>query len=391
MKKYLKFMMLLLLLTFVTGCANFPPKTTWRLIHGYAKNDSLSAGIASRDGKFIFVGYSNSKNPYGEDDVYILKIDKWGNVLGELFPFGERDDNAQWVVETSDGGLLVVGESYSYATGISKDLYVMKYDSLGNLSWSKNFGGMDMDGGRCAIEDSEGNYVIVGWTRSFGSGNSDFYVLKLSPNGAVRWTKTWGGVNFDEANSILEVDDGYLVAGFTLSYTSGGKDVALVKFDKDGNVLWYKNYGGSKDDTASKIIKTFDGKFLIVGNTLSYGSSGDIYLLKVDGDGNLLWQRNYGGDKEDYANDIKETSDGGFIIVGATRSFGSLGLGIYLVKVDFDGNSVWQKVYDGEGDDEANTVILMEDGGFLVGGYTRSWGAQQSDAIILRLNSKGEL
>ncbi|MGB9788232.1 MAG: hypothetical protein ACPLVD_05355 [Dictyoglomus turgidum] len=391
MRRYLKILFLLLFVLFVAGCANFSPKTTWKLIHGYAKNDSVNAGIVSKDGNFIFAGYSNSKNPNGEDDVYVLKIDKWGNVLGELFPFGERDDNAQCIIETSDGGFLVVGESYSYATGISKDLYVMKYDSLGNLSWAKNFGGMDMDGGRWAIEDSEGNYVIVGWTRSFGAGNSDFYVLKLSPNGTVIWTKTWGGGNFDEANSIWEVSDGYLVVGFTLSYSAGGKDVALVKFDKNGNVLWYKTYGGSKDDVGSKIIETSDGNFLIIGSTLSYGTSGDIYVLKIDGNGNLLWQANYGGEKEDYANDVKETLDRGFIIVGATRSFSCLGLGIFLVKIDSKGELVWQKVYDGEGDDEANTVILMNDGGFLVGGYTRSWGAEQSDVIIMRLNSKGEL
>ncbi len=389
--RFLIIFIILISLIVISGCSSFTPKTTWRKVYGYSKNELANSMIRTKDGNYILAGMSNSKNPYGEDDFYLLKIDEWGNILGEIFHFGERDDTANCVIETSDDGLLVLGESYSYATGISKDLYVIKYDKNGNIDWNKNFGGMDMDGGRCALEDSDGNYILVGWTRSFGAGNSDFYILKLSPKGELIWNKTWGGNNFDEANCILETEDGYLIVGYTLSYGSGGKDVALIKIDKNGNILWYKTYGGTKDDSGSSIVKTSDGNYLIVGLTFSYGIKGDVYVLKIDSYGNVIWEKNFGGQESDEGNDVVETSNGDFVIVGNTRSFGCMGLGVYILRLSSSGDLLWQKVYDGEGDDDARTILEINNGDLLIGGFTRSWGAQASDVLILRLDSKGNL
>lgn len=390
--RFLSVFFIILSLMLISGCSHFALKSTWRKVYGYSKNELANSMIKTRDGNYVLAGMSNSKNPYGEDDFYLLKIDKWGNILGEWVYFGERDDNAQSIIETSDGGLLILGESYSYATGISKDLFVIKLDKKGEVAWAKNFGGMDMDGGRCAIEDSDGDYVLVGWTRSLGAGNSDFYVIKLSPNGEIIWSKTWGGKNFDEANSILETEDGnYLIAGYTLSFGSGGKDVALVKLDKNGNVIWHKTYGGTKDDSASSIIKTSDGNYLLVGLTFSYGSNGDVYVLKINPNGDVVWEKYFGGESVDEGNAVVETYDKGFVIVGSTRSYGVMGLGVYILKLSSSGNLLWQKVYDGEGDEEARTILELEDVGLLVGGYTRSWGAQASDVLVLRLDSEGNL
>jgi len=133
---YLKMLFVVLLIIFISGCTYFTPKTTWRKIHGYSGNEYVNDIIKTKDGNYILAGMSNSKNINGEDDFYFLKIDKWGNILWEIFFFGERDDNAQSVIETSDGGLLLLGESYSYATGISKDLFAIKYDAKGNLAWA---------------------------------------------------------------------------------------------------------------------------------------------------------------------------------------------------------------------------------------------------------------
>ncbi len=387
---YLKMLFVVLLIIFISGCTYFTPKTTWRKIHGYSGNEYVNDIIKTKDGNYILAGMSNSKNINGEDDFYFLKIDKWGNILWEIFFFGERDDNAQSVIETSDGGLLLLGESYSYATGISKDLFAIKYDAKGNLAWAKNFGGIDMDGGRQVIEDSDGNYIFVGWTRSFGQGNSDFYVLKLDPNGNLIWSKTWGGRNFDEASSVVEVEDGYLVLGYTMSFGNGSKDVVLVKFDKNGNVIWYKTYGGTKDDVGNRIEKTKDGNFILVGSTLSYSNYSDVYIIKVDPNGDMLWERYYGGDSGDEGECIRTTSDGGYIISGSTRSFGTTGTAVYLIRLDSDGNLLWQKVYDGDGDDDGKTIIETEDNGYILAGLTRSWGASLGDVLITKLNSQGD-
>jgi len=239
-------------------------------------------------------------------------------------------------------------------------------------------------------EDSDGNYIFVGWTRSFGQGNSDFYILKVDPNGNLIWRKTWCGRNFDEANAIVEVEDGYLVLGYTMSFGSGSKDVALVKFNKNGNVIWYKTYGGTKDDVGNRIEKTRDGNFIIVGSTLFYGTDGDVYVIKVNPNGDVLWERYYGGDSEDEGECIRATSDGGYIISGNTRSFGVSGTAVYLIKLDSYGNLLWQKEYDGDGDDDGKTVIEIEDNGYIVAGLTRSWGASLGDILIMKLNSQGD-
>ncbi|MFN3699520.1 MAG: hypothetical protein ACK4SU_04900, partial [Dictyoglomus sp.] len=132
--RFLIILIILISLIVISGCSSFAPKTTWRKVYGYSKNELANSIIRTKDGNYLLAGMSNSKNPYGEDDFYLLKIDEWGNVLGEIFHFGERDDTANWVIETSDGGLLVLGESYSYATGISKDLYaVLPIDNVKNV------------------------------------------------------------------------------------------------------------------------------------------------------------------------------------------------------------------------------------------------------------------
>lgn len=385
---WIKFLLIFLLL-FIAGCS---PQyaNTWRKIYGYSGSEMVTHMEKTHDGKYILAGMTNSKGA-GQDDFYILKMDSWGNILWEITYGGENDDTANCIKETKDGGYIVVGESYSFGTGISKDMYVLKLNSKAEVVWGKNFGGKDVDGGRWVEETSDGNFVVVGWTRSFGGGASDFYVLKLDKDGEILWSKTWGGSNFEEASSVVEAEDGgYLVAGFTMSYGAGSKDVALVKFDSNGNILWYKTYGGTKDDTASNIIKTKDGNYVILGYTASFGTGGDVCLLKVDPSGNILWEKYYGGEGSDSGKEIRQTSDEGFIAVGTTKSFGVMENAVYLLKIDPLGNLQWERIFEGEDIDEGNTVLEIPDG-YLVGGWTRSFGSVLADILILKLDAEGNL
>jgi len=165
-------------------------------------------------------------------------------------------------------------------------------------------------------------------------------VLKLDSNGSVEWQKTYGGTSYDEANSIAETsDNGFIVAGGTMSFGAGGYDYWVLKLDSNGSVEWQKTYGGSSDDYAFSIQETSDNGFIVAGRTESFGAgSGDSWVLKLDPNGNVTWQKTYGGSDSDSANSIAETSDNGFIVAGSSYSFGAGGADSWVLKLDSNGN-----------------------------------------------------
>jgi hypothetical protein len=219
-------------------------------------------------------------------------------------------------------------------------MYVVKLDSGGNVQWTKTIGGSSDDEAYSIIQSSDGGYVVAGWTWSFGAGNYDIYVVKLDSSGNVQWTKTIGGSSDDRAYSIIQSSDGgYVVAGWTLSFGAGNYDMYVVKLDSGGNVQWTKTIGGSSDDRAYSIIQSSDGGYVVAGWTLSFGAGNyDIYVVKLDSGGNVQWTKTIGGSSDDRAYSIIQSSDGGYVVAGRTRSFGAGSYDFYVVKMDANGN-----------------------------------------------------
>ena len=243
------------------------------------------------------------------------------------------------------------------------------------IQWENTYGGSGNDWVSCIIETSDGAYLIAGGTYSFGAGDKDIYLVKVDKNGNKIWQKTYGGSEEDWAYVIETSDGAYLMAGFTYSFGDSG-DVYLVKVDKDGNKIWEKTYGGNDIDEAWFVIETSDGAYLIAGRTESFGAGGDdVYLIKVDKNGNEIWEKTYGGDCTDWAFSVIETSDGAYLMAGYTKSFGAGGRDVYLVTVDKDGNKIWEKTYGGSDDEVAFSVIETSDGAYLIAGFTESFGA----------------
>jgi hypothetical protein len=201
------------------------------------------------------------------------------------------------------------------------------------------------------------------------------------------WTKTIGGSNYDVAYSIIQSSDGgYIVAGYTGSFGAGYADIYVVKLDSSGNVLWTKTIGGSSRDEASSIIQSSDGGYVVAGWTSSFGAGGyDFYVVKLDSSGNVLWTKTIGGSDNDFAYSIIQSSDGGYVVAGRTESFGAGYVDIYVVKLDSSGNVLWTKTIGGSSWDEASSIIQSSDGGYVVAGWTSRYGG----IYVVKTDSNG--
>ena len=214
-------------------------------------------------------------------------------------------------------------------------------------------------------------------------------IFSQSPN--VLWTNTFGGSNVDVGKSVQQTSDGgFIVGGWTWSFGAGIRDFYLIKTDEKGDALWTKTYGGTNDDLGYSVQQTSDGGFIFAGDTRSFGVGNvDIYLIKTDESGNTLWTRTFGGSGDDFSRSVQQTSDGGYIIGGSTRSFGSGGTDIYLIKTDGGGSILWTNTFGGGDLDVSTSVQQTSDGGYIIIGYTRSFGAGSHDFYLVKTDANG--
>jgi len=307
---------------------------------------------------------------------------------------GNEYDAAYSIQQTGDGGYIAAGYTTSFGAG-DDDIYVLKLDSTGSFKWQKTFGGSSDDLAYSIQQTEDGGYIVAGWTYSSGAGGYDAYVLKLDSDGIFQWQKTFGGTGEDKAHSIQQTtDDGYIVAGWTYSSGAGNGDVYVLKLDSDGNLEWEKPFGGSNEDGAYSIQQTTDRGYIVAGWTESFGAGNrDAYVIKLNSDGNLEWQKTFGGSNEDAAYSIQQTSDDGYIVAGWTKSSGAGGYDAYVLKLDSTGNLEWQKTFGrgNDDDDYAFSIQQTTDGGYVVAGETDSFGAGVYDTYVLKLDSAGNL
>jgi len=365
---------------------------------GGDKDDWGSSLIQTSDGgyaiagSYSFFGYKEEVDEVYAGDVYLVKLDANGNLQWTKTIGGEKTDGGFSLIQTSDGGYAIAGYTSSFGAG-EADVYVVKLDAKGNLQWTKTIGGKKDDMGFSLIKTSDGGYAIAGFTSSFGAGGDDVYVVKLDANGNLQWTKTIGGTGDDRGFSLIQTSDGgYAIAGLTNSFGAGWADVYVVKLDANGNLQWTKTIGGEYFDGGSSLIQTADGGYAIAGHTRSFGAGGDdVYVVKLDANGNLRWTKTIGGPDYDWGSSLIQTSDGGYAIAGFfTRSFGSGSWGVYLVKLDADGNLQWTKTIGGENDDSGSSLIQTSDGGYAITGATNSFGAGGRDVYVVKLDKNGD-
>jgi hypothetical protein len=260
--------------------------------------------------------------------------------------------------------------------------------------WNKTFGGTDEDYGYEVLQTSDGGYLIIGRTESYGAGGTDVWLIKTDANGTELWNKTYGGTGNDEARSVSQTtDDGYIIFGSTNSFVVGDNfNVWLIKTDADGNELWNKTLGGIFDYGCYSGTQTTDGGYVIFGNTDSFGTGDhiyDVWLFKTDASGNELWNKTFGGIYSDVSYSGSQTNDGGYIITGFTTSYGAGEYDAWLIKTDANGNELWNKTYGGGDSDFGWSVLQTNDSGYVLTGYTESYGAGEEDAWLIRTDQSG--
>jgi hypothetical protein len=334
------------------------------------------------DGGYIITGYTYSYGA-GSFDVWLLKTDQYGNKIWDRTFGGKSADFGNSVQQTTDGGFIITG-SLSW----NRYLYLIKTDRNGNLIWEKAFEGYAEAEGKSVQQTADGGYIITGYTNSFDGDNSDLWLIKTDGDGNKIWDRMFGGASFEYGTSVLQTSDGeYVVTGFTKSYGAGNNDIWLIKTDSDGNEIWDKTFGGADEDRCYCFQQTNDDGFILAGITYS-SVSPDVWLIKTDASGNKLWDIIFGGNCADFGFSVQQTADGGYIIVGLTESFGEYFCDVWLIKTDSDGNKIWDRTFHGLSMEYGESVQQTADGGFILTGGTFSYG-NGYDLWLIKTDDQG--
>jgi hypothetical protein len=358
-----------------------PPEEEWNITFGGTEYDDGYSVQQTTDGGYIITGRTQSFSTHAED-VWVIKTDvngtmEWNQTFGDM-----GNDVGKCIQQTTDGGYIITGYNWNsilYEFGA----WLIKLDSNGNEQWNRTFGEtiFEMDDfGWSVQQTTDGGYIIGGHTNSYTSDGSyayDMWLIKTNSDGYEEWNKTFGGTNYEHCFSVQQtIDGGYIIAGGTASF-GYQHDAWLIKTDADGNEQWNSRIGGGTgQDMARSVQQTPDNGYIFTGDTWSYGAGDfDVWLVKTDSDGYEEWNRTFGGTDADEGYSIQQTADGGYIIAGQTLSYGTGGWDIYLIKVDSNGNEQWNKTIGGSHSEQGFSVQQTTDRGYIITGGTESYGA----------------
>ncbi|MEM8929076.1 MAG: hypothetical protein AAGC45_12820 [Bacteroidota bacterium] len=389
----------------------------WTFSFGGTGDDSARSLIQTDDGGYAILGMTNSTDgdlaikALPVNDYWLVKLTADGNLDWQKTYGGSKDDQGQQIIQTSDGGYAITGYAMSDDGDGSNnegfhDNWILRLDASGNILWERSFGFSGHDHSYDLVETADGGFFFSGFldvTSSNGEGSTDknsltahgvgeFWGTKIDGDGNLEWRKFFGGTNNDRSFGVVNAHDGgYILTGasesddFDITNPKGSYDFWAVKVDKTGNFVWENSYGGTGIDQAQDIFATLDGGYVMVGNTFSsdtqvtknHGQS-DVWLIKIDANGQLLWQKSFGGTGFDAAHSIRGTSDGGLLICGNSKSFdGDVGENfgendIWIFKTDASGNMQWEKSFGGLSLDFGYDAIETDNGTIILVGETTS-------------------
>ena len=360
------------------SCPAFAQDVLWSRTYGVSGFGVATPVQQTADGGYIVGGHISGH--------CLIKTDSLGDTMW-VRAYGVGSGPSFSVLQTTDGGYILAGGT---ASG-GDDFYLVKTDSLGDTLWSHTYGGSDQDKAYSVHQTMDGGYVMAGFTFSFGAGRSDFYLIKTDSLGDTLWSRTYGGSDYDYGNSVKQTSDGgYIVVGWTYSF--GSAAAYLIKTDSLGDILWSRTYGGQgwlAPGTGYSVQQTADGGYILVGLWHSASTWG-FCLIRTNSSGEILWARWYYCYSGLYfCGSVYQTTDGGYIMAGHAVPYGSSNYyDIYVVKADSLGDVQWSRIYGGSGgDDEGSCVQQTRDGGYIVSGNTRAFGPRS--VMLTKLDSLG--
>jgi hypothetical protein len=386
--------LLLFLLLFLSVRAQEPSGNTF----GGIKNEQGICFDLTSDNGFILTGNTRSMGA-GSNDIYLVKVNPFGMVEWDM-PYGILyQDFGTWVEQTRDMGYIVTGYKWGQGYG-GEDVVLLKTNAYGEQQWKKYIGHQHRDQGFCVRELPDG-YIITGHTMSY-TEPGDIYVVRTDTEGEVIWDKYLGTNQIDYSYDITSTPDGqFIVAG-----TKGGFynvdltifrmpdcDALLVRIDGEGEQVWQKLYGGEGHDWFWAVRPAPDGGgYYCLGSTQSYGEgSFDMYLVRISEEGDELWHKTFGGSHVDYGQSLGIAPDGNLYLLGTTQSFGQNGsTDLYLVKTDPSGERLWELAIGGDYSDYGHCVRATPEGGCVIlGDY--QWADETKDMYLIRIDSLGNI
>jgi hypothetical protein len=363
-----------------------PAQVTFERTYGDTADDYCWSVQQTADGGYIIAGATRSFGA-GDGDVYLIKTNPRGDTLWTRTFGGANSERGNSVRQTTDGGYVIAGSTMSFGAG-HDDVYLVRTNAAGDTLWTRTFGSVGYDYGSSCQQTADCGFIMTGYTKSFGNGNADVYLIKTDADGDTLWTRTYGDTADDCGWSVQQTaDGGYIIAGSTYSYGAGEADIFLIRTDPAGDTLWTRTYGGTEDCWGSSIHQTADGGYVIAGGT----GHADVYLVKTDANGDTLWTRAYGGAGDDEGRSVQQTTDSGYVIAGCTSSWDAGGYDVYLIRTDANGDTLWTKSFGGTGLEEGYSVQQTADRGFIVAGYVWPRGTGSVDVYLVKTDSLGRV
>ena len=303
---------------------------------------------------------------------------------------GYLGDLGRSIQQTADGGYILCGITRSYGAG-GLDVWLIKTDAQGNKLWDKTFGGGNDDVGISVQQTTDGGYIICGSTKSYTAGDEDVWLIKTDADGNRLWDKTFGGNGYNAGRSVQQTEDGgYIICGYRRPYTEDNGYAWLIKVDADGNKLWDRTFGGDVETIATSVKQTTDGGYIICGNADQYETGKtDVLLIKTDTEGNKLWEKTFADKDVAIANSVQQTTDGGYIVCGMTGSYETVITGVLLIKTDSNGSKLWGRTFGSEGDGIGESVQQTTDGGYIVCGTKTSYQPNKKEVWLIKTDAKG--
>ncbi len=394
MKKMAVIIFIVIILSgiFAAVLSVLPPSRIKPAVITGVKYNSARDIKATDDNGYVIAGMSTAAGA-GYVDAYLLKLDSHGKKQWDNYFGGAGDDRFYSVVIASNGDFVMAGATTSYGAGLA-DFLAVRTDKKGNIKFLRTYGTAENEEASAIMETSDGGFIIAGSAHDpLKSNRYSCMLIKIDQDGNSVWTKvTDAGFHSFKAKCIIAgIDGGYVVSGEAVKNVKEKTDAAIVKFDLSGNTVWTRAYGGNLDDSAAKIIQTDDRGYLICGTTyVSTAENNDIYLVKTDAEGDCVWARTYGDMLNEFGESVISDGKGGYVIGSTSESFTQGSSDLYIIKTDSSGTPLWSRNFGTKMDDYLGGIALSKDFGIAVTGWVKNPSGENSYNIyFVKTDSNG--